>query len=698
MSVVGIDLGTTNTGVACVRAGRVNVLADETGRRLLPSVVSFHPNGDVLVGQVAKERRAVDAKNTVASVKRLIGRAWKSEEIAKARGRFPFEMKEGPGHAPLIVTRAGEFTLPEISAFVLRRAKQIGEKALGEPVDRAVITVPANFNDLQRAATKVAGRVAGLEVLRILNEPTAAALAYGYGKGKGERIAIYDFGGGTFDVTLLDLSTNVFEVLATAGNTFLGGDDIDLAIAERMADACLTQHRIDARADPQVFERLRYYAEKLKLELSSVMIATIDVPDVGPAPGGRAQRLTFSMNRTELDALALPHVRRTFEVCGEALGIARLTARELDQVVLVGGSTRLPIVRSTVAEYFGRKPLDRINPEEVVALGAAIQAASLTGLERRRSIIPKPPMPAARASDAAPPSQPLRSSTSSQTPPPLPRRRSPLARGGTLGGIGGPSPIASGSAPGDDEPTSVKRAPLSSSSQAAPTDPRAALDRDEFDDITSPDARFAGARLPKVPPSWPSGDAPPLKSAPTQPMWEIPLESEPPPLPPAAFPDTATVTPVVPAIRDSGPPASGRPVLPLLVDVTPLSLCVQTVSGFRDVVIARNTPVPCEQSRTFVTAQDGQETVLVRVGQGESERFDENTLLGELELLGLPPAPRGAVRILVTFALDTNGMLEVRAADEQTGRASSARLRLIGLPDANDVLAMQERQRRHGAR
>src|SRR5579864_4960380 len=249
MAVVGIDLGTTNTVVACARAGRVHVLGDEQGRRLLPSVVSFPPTGPVLVGHAAKERRGVDAKNTVASVKRLIGRAWNSEEIGRARQRFAFELKEGPGQSPLIVVRGQEHTLPEISAFILERAKQIAEHELHEVVDRAVITVPAHFNELQRAATKVAGRVAGLEVLRILNEPTSAALAYGLGKVGSERIAIYDFGGGTFDATLLDLNGNVFEVLATAGDPFLGGDDLDDAIADRMADAFLVQHRFDPRTD-----------------------------------------------------------------------------------------------------------------------------------------------------------------------------------------------------------------------------------------------------------------------------------------------------------------------------------------------------------------------------------------------------------------------------------------------------------------
>jgi molecular chaperone DnaK len=731
MAVVGIDLGTTNTVVGVVKDGQASALVDAEGETLIPSVVSFHQSGSVMVGRPAKDRRVVDAPNTIYSIKRLIGRSWASEEVARARARLPFEMREGPGQAVLVVARGESFTLPEISAFVLRQAKSVAEKALGESVDRAVITVPANFNDLQRAATKVAGRVAGLEVLRILNEPTAAALAYGYGRGKGERIAIYDFGGGTFDVTLLDLSSNVFEVLATAGNTFLGGDDLDLAIAERMADACATEHRIDARADPQIFERLRYYAERLKLELSASETATIDVPDVGRGAGGKPQRLTFAMTRPELDVLATPIVRRTFDVCREALSIARLSPGDLDQVVLVGGSTRLPIVRATVAEYFGRKPLHRVNADEVVAIGAAIQAAALSGADRRRSIIPKPPMPAARASEQPETPSGAPRSGGSQAPP-LPRRRGiPMVKGGTLGGIGGPIPRRSppddaeraallaskstlridtsehdGSA--DEEPTHVGPAPVPfSERRTAPMN----LELDDFDDITSADARFAGAKLPRMPLSkTPQAFAAVSKaepmSAPTQPTWDLPSDdSAEPPLPPDAFPDPpATPRSLPPAMpRDVAPPTprrsyappSERPVLPLLVDVTPLSLCVETVSGFRDVVIARNTPVPCEQARTFVTAQDGQATVMVRVGQGESERFDETTLLGELELLGLPPAPRGTVRILVTFALDTNGMLDVRAADEETGRASSARLRLVGLPDLDEVSRMRERHLNH---
>src|SRR3954469_11477869 len=331
-TVIGIDLGTTNTVVSVVRDGQASALLDDAQQVLIPSIVSFHPNGSVLVGRGAKERRIVDAASTIYSIKRLIGRSWESEEVRRARSRFPFEMREGPGQAALVVARGETYTLPEISAFVLRKAKSVAEAAIGASVDRAVITVPANFNDLQRAAPQVARRGAGLEVLRILNEPTAAALAYGYGRSSSERVAVYDFGGGTFDGTLLDLSNNVFEGLGTAGNTFLGGDGLDLAIAERMSELLLAQHRVDARADLQMFERLRAAAETLKHRLSSEVEVHLTVPEVGHALGGKAVDFAFSMTRGELERLAVPIVDRTFDVCREALGIARLSTNDFDQV------------------------------------------------------------------------------------------------------------------------------------------------------------------------------------------------------------------------------------------------------------------------------------------------------------------------------------------------------------------------------
>ena len=390
MSVVGIDLGTTNTVVACVRSGKVHVLADEHGLRLLPSVVSFHPNGEVLVGAAAKARRVIDPKNTVYSHKRLIGRSWGSPEIAQAKSRFAFELKEGPGQGPLIRARGQDYTLPEISAFVLKRTRQIAETALGTAVERAVITVPAHFNELQRASTKVAGRVSGLEVLRILNEPTAAALAYGLGRTGNERVAVYDFGGGTFDCTLLDLNGNVFEVLATAGDSFLGGDDVDNLIAERMAETYLKAHRYDPRTDPQMLERLKTTAEDIKMVLSTAETHTVVLKEFGHGGGGSSINYTFTMTRRDLEHMITPLVDRSFKVTQDALSLARLSPTSFDKVILVGGSTRIPLIRKRVEAFFGAPPLDRVNPDEVVAIGAAIQAAALTEGMRKRSI-PAPP-------------------------------------------------------------------------------------------------------------------------------------------------------------------------------------------------------------------------------------------------------------------------------------------------------------------
>ena len=727
MAVVGIDLGTTNTVVACVRNGRVHVLPDEKGRRLLPSVVSFHPNGEILVGYPAKERRIVDARNTIASVKRLIGRAWDSAEIKRARQRFAFELKEGPGQGPLVVARGQEYTLPEISAFVLRRAKEMAERALGEVVDRAVITVPANFNELQRAATKVAGKVAGLEVLRIINEPTAAALAYGLGRAAKERICIYDFGGGTFDCTLLDLSGNVFEVLATAGDTFLGGDDLDMAISERMAETFLHAHRYDPRADAQSFERLRVTAEQVKIELSTHERATTRMNEVAFGVGGAPLDLDFSMTRDELEMLAAPLVERTFAVCQEALGIARLPVTAFDKVILVGGSTRIPLVRRRVEQFFGSMPLDKVNPDEVVAIGAAIQAAALTEVARRRSI-PPPPVPAARRS--------------------YPSRPPPTEREAEEDSVTLASPLAALSgAPQDRAPATLRgaaAAPQPSKATmrmhgAAPPLPLAHAV------VPAPAPASASARMPASAPASPRPSAPAIAAAPPVPPTHDPAQTLPRPLafeevlraerasrhpiddaprdvfapamspspagPPVVPPRTpppppplAPRTPAPPPPRAAAPapapasvrvPASAPPLAlsaPVLVDVTPRALVVETAGGWCDTVVQRNAKIPCERTRAFTTSSDMQSVVRVRVAQGEDPIFGANTYLGEVELSGLRAAPRGEVTIRVRFEVDESGTLQVFASDASTGREAHATLQLVGIAGAQSIQAMQARQ------
>jgi molecular chaperone DnaK len=696
MAVVGIDLGTTNTVVASVRSGRVHVLPDEQGRRLLPSVVSFHPAGDVLVGFPAKERRVVDAKNTIASVKRLIGRAWDSEEIRRALQRFPFELKEGPGQGPLVVARAQEYTLPEISAFVLRRAKQIAERALGEPVDRAVITVPANFNELQRAATKVAGRVAGLDVLRIINEPTAAALAYGLGRSAKERIAIYDFGGGTFDCTLLDLSGNVFEVLATAGDTFLGGDDLDIAIAERMAEAFLHAHRYDPRADAQAFERLRVLAETVKIELSAQDRAQTRLREVAFGVGGAHLDLDFGMTRDELEMLATPLVERTFAVCQEALSVARLPVSAFDKVILVGGSTRIPLVRRRVEQFFGSPPLDRVNPEEVVAIGAAIQAAALTEVARRRSI---PPVPVRRSYASLPPiadTEPTDEVTlATKVPallaeaekgrPPMPSQTdggstSPLPR--TTARMGAPPPLP---------PTRTARLSV----------PDVAINLGTTQPLAPPAAPPPSATppLPPSPPVVQAAEPDPAATIPRPLAFEDVLRAErasarppPQPAPPPSAPPVAPAAPVIPAPAPSSPPFSSSMSPPVLVDVTPRALVVETAGGWCDVIVQRNSKIPCERTRAFTTSSDMQTMVKVRVAQGEEAVFGGNTYLGEVELSGIRAAPRGTVTIEVRFAVDESGSLEVFAKDVSTGREAHATLQLVGIAGAHSVSSMRARQ------
>jgi molecular chaperone DnaK len=784
--VVGIDLGTTNTVVGAFRNGAAQALPDEEGRTLIPSVVSFHPNGSVLVGKAARERRTIDPKSTIYSVKRLIGRSWDTEEVQRARSRLPFDMREGPGQAALIAVRGETYTLPEISAFVLRRARTVAEQALGADVERAVITVPANFNDLQRAATKVAARVAGLEVLRILNEPTAAALAYGYGKGTTERVAVYDFGGGTFDVTLLDLSNNVFEVLATAGNTFLGGDDIDLAIAERMADQALRQFRYDARADPILFDRLRLAAERIKHDLSEAETATTIVRELTHGAGGKPLDLTFTLSRSELELIAGPIIDQTFEVCRDALGVARLTVGDLDQVMLVGGSTRIPLVKQRVEEFFRRPGQSHLSPDEVVAMGAAIQASALAGAERRKSAIPPPPAAARRASTqpgvgrgtlpTGGPRSPadvgrLRLSSmtdasadsSPETKPFEPRRQAPTRPGlqpaaraagvtsegtkaDTLLGLGTRGRAKTGSGLGPD----AELAKSEPSRPAAREEPPVAPSSD-FEEESSPVASspsFIGTSSPVASaPSSPfttsasspvasfepepasvldevthryreEADEAPVTTRTTSPLENLPpetveslgpdeVEFDESRLPLPEVPDEVTArvftVPIAPGPISQGPPSSGRHrglppaerVLsvpaPVLIDVTPLTLSVETVGGYCDPLIGRNTPVPCDRTRTFVTAVDNQTTVRVRVGQGESSRFGENTLLGELELSALRSAARGAVEIAVTFTLDTNGMLNVSARDLGTGRATEAQLYLVGLPEARELEGLAAR-------
>ena len=642
MSVaVGIDLGTTNTVVAAIRGGTAASLADAQGNRIIPSVVSFHPAGSTLVGRAAFERRLVDAPNTIYSVKRLVGRPWQSPEVQNACGNLPFELCEGAQGATLVAARGEKYTLPEISAFVLRYAKAVAEAALGVPVERAVITVPANFNDLQRAATKTAGKLAGLDVIRILNEPTAAALAYGPPTRSRETVAVYDLGGGTFDVTLLDLAGNVFEVLSTAGDTALGGDDIDVIVAGLMADDLLRKHRFDARANALAFGQLRLLAERLKRELSNAESYTLDADDLVPGDRGSTLKWQYRMARADLEQASRSVVDRTFAVCQQALDAAGVKVGDLDRVLLVGGATRMPMVARQVEQFFGRPPIVRINPEEVVALGAAIQASLLDRTRQKRTTSSMRPRV-----DSISVSRPPEESAPEELP------ILPVVR------------------PHDD--VAAKAAPVEFVQRAAA--------KTLVFDLPGPapaptfelDIPQAEIRAPALPPPVPSKRT--LRMKPPLPVGS----------PPPGEPSQAAV---------HEPPA--RPA-PLLIDVTPLSLGVETVGGFCDLLIEANTPVPCDRMRSFVTASDGQTAVRVRVAQGPSKRFEENTFLGEVELSDLLAAPRGETQIAVTFEIDADGILNVRARDVKTGRETAARLRLVGTQTApEDIEAMQARQAAH---
>jgi molecular chaperone DnaK len=694
---VGIDLGTTNTVVAVVRDGVAATIPDPQGQRLLPSVVSFHPSGSTLVGRAALDRRLLDASNTVFSVKRLMGLPWDAPEVQAARGKLPFELQEGAHGGAVVVGRGERYSLPEISAFVLRHAKAVAEAALGEPVERAVVTVPANFNDLQRAATKTAGRLAGLEVLRILNEPTAAALAYGPPSKAQERIAVYDLGGGTFDVTMLDLAGAVFEVLATAGDTALGGDDIDLVVAERMADDLLKKHRFDARAQPAVFGRLRILAEQMKRELSLREEHTISVDDLVYGNRGSSVTSRFRMTRSELEWASLALVERTFKVCQQALEAAGTQQRELDRVILVGGATRMPMVARKVEQFFGRAPVVRINPDEVVSLGAAIQAALL---DRVRQRAPGPMAHPVISEDSVVQPLPDGASIADETLAlPLVGPRDKAQPGGVApatflpGAVSKPLvfdvPVAAGARDESREPKVAVAAPP----PAPPARPRAPTLRFPYEAGASPQAPLAALPVSAVPTSVPPVIAPPVgpPRAAAPPTATSPKATQPIIAPPVIAP------PIAPSPHVTPPPARRPPApTPLLIDVTPLSLGVETAGGFCDVLIDANTPVPCDRTRSFATASDGQTSVVVRVAQGKSDRFADNTFLGELELSGIAPARRGESQIAVTFEIDADGILNVRARDIKTGLETAARIQLVGAQsEPGEIEAMQARLAAH---
>jgi molecular chaperone DnaK len=389
---VGIDLGTSNSCVAVSRRGRVEVLPNAFGESTTASVVNIGPDGAITVGNAAKANIIHDPLNTVYSAKRLIGRYFFSEEVKKAQAICAYQIVEGEAHSTRIKVRDEVFSLPEIAAMVLRELKSIAESRLGQPAARAVITVPAYFNDNQRQATKDAARIAGIEVLRILNEPTAAALAYGFGRALNQTVAIYDLGGGTFDISVLEIGDDVFEVLSTSGDTFLGGDDFDDRVIDLLADEFRAAHGINLRNDPFALEKLKVAAENAKKGLSVDQEVEIRIPDVITGSDGNPLSLERQLTRDEFSTLVNDLIQRTFKVCDEAMQQAGVIARDLDGVILVGCPTRLPIIRDSVAEYFQQEPLDAVDPDEAVAMGAAIHAASLSNEEGEAYLLDVTPL------------------------------------------------------------------------------------------------------------------------------------------------------------------------------------------------------------------------------------------------------------------------------------------------------------------
>ena len=516
--VIGIDLGTTNSCVAIMEGGDVKVLENAEGARTTPSMVAFTEDGERLVGQAAKRQAVTNPEATLFAIKRLIGRTFADPMTSKDKDMVPYKIVKASNGDAWVEARGEKYSPSQVSAFILQKMKETAENYLGEKVEKAVITVPAYFNDAQRQATKDAGKIAGLEVLRIINEPTAASLAYGLDKNEGKTIAVYDLGGGTFDVSVLEIGDGVFEVKSTNGDTFLGGEDFDMRLLNYLADEFKKEQGIDLRSDKLALQRLKEAAEKAKIELSSSMQTEVNLPFITADASG-PKHLTMKLTRAKLEALVDDLIQRTVEPCKKALKDAGLTAGEIDEVVLVGGMTRMPKVIETVKTFFGREPHRGVNPDEVVAIGAAIQAGVLKG---------------------------------------------------------------------------------------------------DVKDV-------------------------------------------------------------------------------LLLDVTPLSLGIETLGGVFTRLIDRNTTIPTKKGQTFSTAEDSQSAVTIRVFQGEREMAADNKLLGQFDLVGIPPAPRGVPQIEVTFDIDANGIVNVGAKDKATGKEQTIRIQASGgLSDA-DIDKMVKDAEAHAA-
>ncbi|HUJ58223.1 MAG TPA: Hsp70 family protein [Kofleriaceae bacterium] len=731
--IVGIDLGTSNAVVGYADdAGTVRVLADESGYKIHPSVVSFHPSGGVVVGAAAKQRKVIDPKNTIFSVKRLIGRDWDAPEVHIAKSRMPYTIKEGQNHLPVVATRGGEFAVPEISAIVLDHMRNIASGQLKTEVARAVVTVPASFNDAQRSATATAGAIAGLTIVRVLNEPTAAALAYGAQRNLRQIIAVYDFGGGTFDITVLRLADQVYEVLGTSGDTFLGGDDLDERLVDRMVEKFLAENRVDLRTNEVAMMRLRAVAEQTKIELSRRTRAVVRIDEIAYGTAGKPLDLQIEVRRDDFVSQVADIIDRTFPVCQEALQLAQIHTDQIDDIILVGGTTKIPYVRDQVSKFFAKAPRTDVNPEEAVAIGAALQASALDRVLKR-----KPPTSRRQAVVMPPPAdqEPTFQDAPTATRPDLARPDS-AASEDSLTEPAGELPVpdleprekratAGYTMRGQHHDRFDEHTPMPVPTPPPQAKPLGRMTRQGVSPPAAPRTTSKEMRVPPVPPQAPTpqqtiplprGMVPPAPSAVPEPLPSaraVPIAAPQAPtlmIDPPAAPPRPTQPPVSPASTARGmvPPESSAaitanrfppqtyPVLaamppPTVLDVTPRGLGIGTVAGYCEELIRRNSRVPTEIRKLFTTSRDLQQVVRIVVVQGESRRLDHNVVIGDLRLDDLPPRPRGETAIEVTFMLDASGILQVRARDANTGREQRASLDVVGsIPEA-EVASSRDR-------